>query len=184
MIKRDIKSLAALGRSLTSARERNVLSKDQFAQTARALGVAMLTGSIEMDAYAGIHWVLGMLLEAAFANPKGKGEDMDGHVETVGRMWNYVGPSSGPLHAVDRLFSAAFDLEKASFGRERWFTAPLLVSPEELQKMFRKAGVSIISIVEPRGGAKFATLADEKEAAQGGIVLGWGERRVALLLSE
>lgn len=180
MIKRDIKSLAALGRALTSARARNVLSKGQFADTARALGVAMLTGSIEMEAYAGIHWVLGQLIEAAFTSPKG-GENLDGHVETVGRMWSYVGPASGPLLAVDKLFSAAFELEAANFGRERWFTAPLKVSPAELSRMLRQAGVAIISMVEVPGEPKFAALADEKDAASGGLVLGWGERRVALL---
>lgn len=182
MIKRDVKSLAALGRSLTSASERGVLPKAQFAETARALGVAMLTGSIEMEAYAGIHWVLGQLIEAAFSSPKGSAEQLDGHMETVGRMWSYVAPSGGPLAGVDRFFSAAFDLEKASFTKDVWFKAPLKVKGEELGSLLRQAGVAIVSIVPVPYEPTHAALAEEKEAASGGMVLGWGERRVALRL--
>lgn len=182
MIKRDVKSLAALGRSLTSARERGVLSAAQFAETARALGVAMLTGSIEMEAYAGVHWVLGQLIEAAFASPKGSAEKLDGHMETVGKLWHYVAPSGGPISGVDGFFSAAFDLERASFGRDVWFKAPLKVKASELGGLLRRAGVNVISIAEPNTPPTHAALAEEKEAGSGGMVLGWGERRVALLL--
>lgn len=186
MIKSDLDSLTALGRSLTTARDSGVIPPAQFAQSARALAVALVTGSMEMEAYAGIHWVLGQMLEAAFASPARakKSDNLDAHVEAVGRMWNYVGPSGEPLASVDKFFSRAFDMEKARFMRSPRFKAPLKVAPASIPALLRGSGIVVIA----KSGdlpetANSGALADEGAAGEGThLILGWGDRRTALLL--
>ena len=186
MISKDLESLTALGRSLTTARDRHVISPAQFAATARALAIAMLTGGMEMDAYAGIHWVLGIMIEHAFKNPAGKKQDELGeHMETVGQMWNYVGPSGESLKAVDRFLERAFVMEEARFERAAGFIAPLRTNAEDFGRLLRASGILVIS----GGGPKIpnpvrAALTDPAKAEyKSHLIVGWGERRMAFVLS-
>ena len=186
MISRDLESFTALGRSLTSARDKGVISPEQFASTARALALAMLTGMIEMDAYAGIHWVLGIMIEAAFTSPaKKKRDELGTHIETVGQMWNYVGPSGEALKAVDRFLDRSLSMEKARFERPARLVAPMSVSFNDFGRMIRAAGV----IVHESGGPKLNNPATVMLTAEVNLentthlVVGWGERRMAFIFS-
>lgn len=187
MIARDLESFAALGRSLTSARDRGVISPAQFASAARALALAMLTGSIEMEAYAGIHWVLGLLIEAAFSSPsKKKPEELGTHIETVDRMWNYVGPSDEAPKAVDRFLDKMLDMENASFERPGRFLAPMRANREDFTRMLKAAGVAVISSGGPKNsgpGTAVLTGADNLPEGVSHLVVGWGERRMAFLFT-
>lgn len=183
MIKRDLDSLTALGRSLTSARDSGIIAPAQFAQSARALVTAMVTGSMEMEAYAGIHWVMGQMLEAAFASPaRAKRENLDEHVEAVGRMWNYVGPSGEPMASVDKFFSRAFDMEKARFLKNPRFTAPLSVPMSQVPALLRASGLVMHEKVgDLPETATHAALGDEGSSTDAPhLIIGWGDKRMAL----
>lgn len=187
MIARDLESFAALGSSLTKARTRGVISPAQFASAAKALALAMLTGTMEMEAYAGVHWVLGLLIEAAFTAPaRKKPEELGPHIETVDRMWNYVGPSDAALGTVNRFFEKALDMEKAGFERPGRFFAPMKLRREDFARMLKTAGVTVISSGGPKeaepGNAVLSSPENIPEGAPH-LIVGWGERRMAFLFT-
>lgn len=185
MVTRDIESLSALGRALSNARDGKVISKGQFTLAARALAVAMLTGTMEMEAYAGIHWVLGQMLESAFSSPsKVKQEDLDTHVETVGRIWSYVGPEAESLKGVDRFFSKVFDMDGARFLKETKFLAPMKASTADAVRLMKAAGIKVISSSGQLPEKPSIGILTDFETAEGEphLKLGWGDRETALVL--
>ena len=202
MVTQDAETFVALGRAMSLAAEEGALDTDDARDLAAALVAAILTGSMELDTYARVHEALARLLELTFAggggaagpatpapaNAPAAGEDNLGvYLEVVGEAWDKVNSQEDGNTRVRAFVGEAFDLARACFGGECWFEAPLRVSPEELVRRAKAAGLLIVAI-EPGAPETGLTARlcppDSDRCANGGrVVFGWGERRSNLTLA-
>ena len=198
MVTQDAETFVALGRAMSLAAVEGALDTDDARDLAAALVAAILTGSMELDTYARVHETLARLLELTFAGGNAAapatagapaaGEDTLGvYLEVVGEAWDKVSSHEEGNARVRAFVGEAFDLARASFGGECWFEAPLRISPEELVRRAKAAGLLIVAIepVAPQTGltARLCPPDSVRGTDDGRVVFGWGERRSSLTLA-
>ncbi len=198
MVTQDAETFVALGRAMSLAAVEGALDTDDARDLAAALVAAILTGSMELDTYARVHEALARLLELTFADGDAAapttagapvaGEDTLGvYLEVVGEAWDKVSSQEEGNARVRAFAGEAFDLARACFGGECWFEAPLRISPEELVRRAKAAGLLIVEIdpVAPGTGltARLCPPDSARGTDGGRVVFGWGERRSSLTLA-
>ncbi|MHB8764262.1 MAG: hypothetical protein ACYDA8_08010 [Deferrisomatales bacterium] len=201
MVTQDAETFVALGRAVSLAAAEGALEPAAAADLSAALVAGILSGCMDLDTYARVHDALARLLERAFelgpapAPRSGPGsgpsagaaaaEPLDVYLEVVGEAWGKVAWDEEACSRLKGFVEQCFDVARGEFDSHDWYRAPLGCSPAALQGAARAAGLLVISCQGsvPRGEL-VATLRDAGAApGAAGLVLGWGERRVALELS-
>jgi hypothetical protein len=196
MANRQSDSFAALGRALAAARDDGVLDSARYAHLAGALAAGILTGSMAMDDYAAVHEALATILEAAFsgaATPPApiparaeEGSDfLEAELEVMEEVWGDIDLEEEEENERAGIFvQDCFDLDRSSFGPGYWFAAPLKLPLDGIRDAARRTGLAVIEQqgpFDPR--ASFGVLQKpDGEPPEGKLVLGWGDRRLILLL--
>jgi hypothetical protein len=201
MVTQDAETFVALGRAMSLAADEGALDAESARDLSAALVAAILTGSMELDTYARIHEALARLLELTFSGggaaapeavsaagtPAPTEDNLGVYLEVVGEAWDKVNNHEDGSTRVRTFVSEAFDLAHARFGGECWFEAPLGVSPQELVRRAKVAGLLVVAIepVPPGTGltARLCPPDASPGAALGRVVFGWGERRSSLTLA-
>lgn len=193
MITRDADTFVALAQAVTLARAEGAVDARTSAELSAALVAGLLTGCMEMETYGKVHDALASLLERAFAGPTrpaepsppaGTGEDssLEVYLEVVADAWDKVSWDDEAASRLKSFVRKAFDLSRARFGEDGWFRAPLRTEPDRFVSDARAAGLLVVSIEgSPPAGSAEGTLRDPGDRRVGSrVLLGWGERRVAL----
>ncbi len=194
MVSREASTFVSLAQAVQLARTEGVLDAETSSDLSAALVAGMLTGCMEMETYGRVHDALARLLEKAFeapareAKPAEAGESggaegpLGVYLEVVGEAWDKVSWEEEASARLKRFVQKSFDLRKATFGAAGWFSAPLRADADAVLRDARAAGLLVVSMQgAPPAGAARALLCDpESEPGAFRLVLGWGERRVAL----
>lgn len=195
MANRQSDSFAALGRALSAARDDGVLEPDRYAHLAGALAAGILTGSMAMDDYAAVHEALATILEAAFsgaaapsaipARQEEGGDFLEAELEVMEEVWGDIDLEEEEENERAGIFvQDCFDLDRSSFGPGYWFAAPLKLPLEGIRDAARRTGLAVIEQqgpFDPRA-AVGVLQKPNGEPPEGKLVLGWGDRRLILLL--
>lgn len=197
MVSRDAKTFVALAQAVSLARSEGVLDAAASVDLSAAFVAGILTGCMEMDTYGRVHDALARLLENAFEGtakeakpsariPEAEGEGPLGiYLEEVGEAWDKVSWDEEACGRLKAFARQSFDLKHARFGGSAWFTAPLKASPEAVLRKARTAGLLVVSMQGALPGkGSWVTLRDpEANPESARIVLGWGDRRIAMDLT-
>ena len=196
MITRETEMFVALGQAVALARAEGAVAPDEAARLASALVGGILTGCMNLETYARVHDALARLLDQAFQGParpkppagapgpKTGREDLGVYLDVVGEAWDRVDWDEEMCRRVQGFVTSVFDVEEGRFGGDAWFRAPLLTPLERVQGLARAAGLLVVSFRPARNGSlRWGALAPPERAGPSvpAVILGWGERRTALL---
>ncbi len=194
MISRDASTFVALAQAVALARAEGVLEEDVSVDLSAALVAGILTGCMEMETYGRVHEAMARLLEKAFegarlepppAERSGEAETegpLGVYLEVVGEAWDKVSWEEEACARLKTFAREAFDLNRARFGDEGWFEAPLRRDPVQLLRRARSAGLLIVSIEGALPAARTTGVLRDAGAPATAprVLLGWGDRRIAL----
>ncbi len=190
MVTQDAETFVALGRAVSLAAAEGALDREEAAGLSAALVAGILTGCMELDTYAQVHEALARLLEDAFHGAPVEPltavgdapEPLDVYLEVVGEAWGKVTWDEDACRRAKAFAGHCFELGRAEFGQGEWFRAPLRGSLEALLAAARSAGLLVLSCRgDGPGDGAWRTLRDPTSPDQPGrVLLGWGDRRVAL----
>lgn len=193
MITRDAETFVALAQAVTLAYAEGALDDDTSFELTAALVAGIVTGSMELTTYGRVHDALALLLEKAFEGPVrpvagGAGPDRNRpeeplgvYLEVVGNAWDRVTSDDEPYVGLTTFVRKAFDLGKADFGGRGWFCAPVRTDLDTLLRLSRAAGLAVLSVEGTAPKKAEAVLQDPSgPAGSARVLLGWGDRRLAL----
>ncbi len=196
MIARETDMFVALGQAVALARAEGAVAPEEAARLSSALVGGILTGCMNLDTYARVHDALARLLDQAFQKPlhppvssappvpDGGQGNLNVYLDVVGEAWDRVDWDEALCRRVQGFVTSVFEVGEGRFGGEAWFRAPLRTSLEAVQSLARAAGLLVVSFRPPRNGPVrqgALTAAEALPPSAPAIVLGWGERRTALL---
>ncbi len=196
MIARETDTFVALGQAVALARAEGAVDPEEAARLSSALVGGILTGCMNLETYARVHDALARLLDQAFqrpvhpsgpsavAVPDSGQENLNVYLDVVGEAWDRVDWDEEMCRRVQDFVAAVFRVEEGRFGGAAWFRAPLRASLDEVQTLARAAGLLVVSFRPPKNGPPrqgALTAAEGLPPSVPAVVLGWGERRTALL---
>jgi hypothetical protein len=198
MVAQDAQTFVALGRAVALATDEGALDREESAELTAGLVAGILTGGMELDTYANVHKALARLLERAFEGPTREqptpfpaalnakepaGEEPLGvYLEVVGEAWDKVSWEAEAAGKLKAFIRRVFILDRATFGENGWFRAPLTTSSDGVVRAAREAGLLIVSMegVIPKTPAEAVLEDPESPSSEARVLLGWGDRRTAL----
>ena len=196
MIARETDTFVALGQAVALARAEGAVAPEEAVRLSSALVGGILTGCMNLETYARVHDALARLLDQAFRKPvppaprppapatEGAEESLNVYLDVVGEAWDRVDWDEQMCRRVQGFVTSVFEVAEGRFGGEAWFQAPLRASLDEVQALARAAGLLVVSFRPPRDGAVrqgALTAAENLSPSAPAVVLGWGERRTALV---
>jgi hypothetical protein len=194
MITQDAETFVSLGKAVALARTEGAVDGATASDLAAALVAGVLAGCMDMGTYGRVHDALAALLEQAFegparevetagAAPESEGsEPLGAYLEVVGHAWEKVASDDEACKSLKAFARRAFDLKGARFGEGCWFRAPLKVDLPTLLQAAKAAGLLVVALEGTSPGLPLdGRLQDPASpAVVARVVLGWGDRRIAL----
>ncbi len=193
MVTRDVETFVGLGRAVALAAAERALAPQEARELTAALVAGILSGCMEFETYARIHDAMARLLDRAFAQGAAPvsapadasappDEPLGIYLEVVGEAWDQVSIQDEACEGLKGFAGRAFDLGRARFGNGSWFQAPLRVGGAEVLRLARAAGLLVVSVAGPMPAPASDGYLTDPARAPGAfrVVLGWGDRRIAL----
>ena len=197
MVTQDAETFVSLGKAVALARAEGAVDAATASDLSAALVAGVLTGCMDMGTYGRVHDALAALLEQAFEGPAREVESpgsapgdeaeepLGAYLEVVGHAWEMVSGDDEGSSGLTTFVRRSFDLDRSRFGEGCWFRAPLKVDLPALLKTAKTAGLLVVSQTGVCSGRPLEACLRDPASPVGGVrvVLGWGERRIALDLA-
>jgi len=194
MVTQDAETFVSLGKAVALAHAEGAVDDDAASDLSAALVAGVLAGCMDMGTYGRVHDALAALLEQAFegsareveswaSGPEGgEVEPLGAYLEVVGHAWEKVSGEDDECGRLAALVHRCFDLTRARFGEGCWFRASLKIDPPALLKAAKAAGLLVVAQTGSTPELPLQACLRDPAAPAGAarVVLGWGERRIAL----